>query len=214
MRRRIFFRLMAAFVVVIAVVAFSVELAISRELRPPSTVRLENALILASIFALLVAFYFAWTAARSIGSRLNAVEDFATSVGAGNLTARLNDSSLDEIGKIATALDDMATALETRFQELRTSSRQLETLLNSMQDAVIAVSREGRVEWANRRLERLVGHARVDAPVVETVRDPDFLAAVREASETKAVSTTRATSVVRSRGRSQRAAFAPARCSR
>jgi len=195
-RRRIFFRLMAAFVVVIAVIAFSIELAITRELRPPSAGRLENALILAVIFALLIAFYFSWSAARSIGSRLNTVENFASRVGRGDLTARLNDSSLDEIGKIATALDDMATALEARFQELRTSSRQLETLLNSMQDAVIAVSREGRVEWANRRLERLVGHARVDAPVVETVRDPDFLAAVREASQTKDVSSTRATSVV------------------
>ena len=195
MRRRIFFRLMAAFVVVIAVMAFSIELAITRELHPPSAIRLENALILATIFALLVAFYFSWTAARSIGSRLHAVGDFASRVGAGDLTARLNDASLDEIGKIAAVLDEMATALEARFQELRTSSRQLETLLNSMQDAVIAVSREGRVEWANRRLERLVGHVRVDAPVVETVRDPDFLAAVREASQTNAVSSARATSV-------------------
>lgn len=196
MRRRIFFRLMAAFVVVIAVVAFSVELAITRESAPSSQARLENALILAGIFALLVAFYLAWAAARSIGSRLNAVRDFALRVAGGDLTARLNDSSLDEIGKIATAFDEMAASLEARFQELRTSSRQLETLLNSMQDAVIAVSREGRVEWANRRLERLVGHARVDAPVVETVRDPDFLAAVREAAQTKQVTSTRATSVV------------------
>jgi len=187
---------MAAFVVVIAVMAFSIELAITRELHPPSATRLENALILATIFALLVAFYFSWTAARSIGSRLHAVADFASRVGAGDLTARLNAASLDEIGKIAVVLDEMATALEARFQELRTSSRQLETLLNSMQDAVLAVSSAGKVEWSNGVMKRLAyGHVRVGAPLVETMRDPDFLRAVDEALRTRQVKTARATSL-------------------
>jgi two-component system, OmpR family, phosphate regulon sensor histidine kinase PhoR len=195
-RRRIFFRLMAAFVVVIAVVAFALELAITREPGLSSRQHLENALILAAIFGLAVGFYLSWAAARLIGSRLNNISSFALRIAAGDLTARLNDASLDEIGKIAVTLDDMAEGLEARFHELRNSSRQLETLLNSMQDAVIAVSREGKVEWANRRLERLVGQsARVNAAVVETVRDPDFLSAVREAADTQAVSSARATSV-------------------
>ena len=49
-----------------------------------------------------------------------------------------------------------------------------------MQDAVIAVGADGRVQWANRGMERLVPQrARLNAPVVETVRDPEFLAAVQ-----------------------------------
>lgn len=196
MRRRVFFRLMAAFVVVIAVVAFALELAISREPGLASRPRLENALILATIFGLAVAFYLSWAAAKAIGSRLNNISAFASRIAAGDLTARVHDSSVDEVGRIAATLDDMATGLEARFRELRNSSRQLETLLNSMQDAVIAVSREGKVEWANRRLERLVGQsARVNASVVETVRDPEFLSAVREAAEKQAVTSTRSTSV-------------------
>src|SRR6202140_4560605 len=66
-----------------------------------------------------------------------------------------------------------------------------------MQDAVIAVSSDGLVQWANQPMDRLVPQpTRLNAPVVETVRDPDFLAAVKAATTTKQVKTTRATSIV------------------
>jgi two-component system phosphate regulon sensor histidine kinase PhoR len=53
------------------------------------------------------------------------------------------------------------------------------------------------VQWANQPLDRLVPqHTRLNAPVVETIRDPDFLAAVKAATTTKQVKTTRATSIV------------------
>jgi two-component system phosphate regulon sensor histidine kinase PhoR len=66
-----------------------------------------------------------------------------------------------------------------------------------MQDAVIAVSSGGLVQWANQPMDRLIPqHTRLNAPVVETIRDPDFLAAVKAATTTKQVKTTRATSIV------------------
>jgi two-component system phosphate regulon sensor histidine kinase PhoR len=46
-------------------------------------------------------------------------------------------------------------------------------------------------------MDRLVPqHTRLNAPVVETIRDPDFLAAVKAATTTKQVTTARATSIV------------------
>ena len=43
--------------------------------------------------------------------------------------------------------------------------RQLETLLNSMQDAVIAVSADGLVQWANQRMDRIsLQRVRLQAP--------------------------------------------------
>ena len=83
----------------------------------------------------------------------------------------------------AAALDKTARQVESNFAAVRTSQRQLETLLNSMQDAVIAVGADGRVQWANQRMDRLVPQrARLNAPMVETVRDPDFLATVSAAT--------------------------------
>ena len=69
-----------------------------------------------------------------------------------------------------------------------------------MEDAVIAVDPEQRVQWANQSMDRLVPqHTRLNAPVVETVRDPDFLRAVRGAIESHAVLTARATSILPAR---------------
>jgi len=69
-----------------------------------------------------------------------------------------------------------------------------------MEDAVIAVDPEQRVQWANESMDRLVPqHTRMNAPVVETVRDPDFLRAVRGAIETRSVLTARATSILPAR---------------
>jgi two-component system phosphate regulon sensor histidine kinase PhoR len=66
-----------------------------------------------------------------------------------------------------------------------------------MQDAVIAVGADGRVQWANRGMERLVlQRTRLQAPVVETVRDPQFLAAVRDATEGRTIASARAASIV------------------
>jgi two-component system, OmpR family, phosphate regulon sensor histidine kinase PhoR len=66
-----------------------------------------------------------------------------------------------------------------------------------MQDAVIAVSSDGLVRWANQPMDRLVPQrTRLNAPVVETIRDPDFLATVKAATSTKEVKTARATSIV------------------
>jgi two-component system phosphate regulon sensor histidine kinase PhoR len=87
--------------------------------------------------------------------------------------------------------------LEESFAALQTSQRLLETLLNSMQDAVIAIGADDRVQWANAAMDELVPQrTRRDALLVETVRDPDFLAAVREASELHKVSTARAASIL------------------
>ena len=132
-------------------------------------------------------------AAHLTSKRLHRIVDFADRVAAGDLTARIASGSGDEIGQVASALDKTARTLESSFVALQTSQRQLETLLNSMQDAVIAVDAEGRVQWANHGMDRLVPQrTRLNAPVVETIRDPQFLAAVRVAIDAHKVSSARA----------------------
>ncbi len=51
-----------------------------------------------------------------------------------------------------------------------------------MQEAVIAVSQDERVLWANQRMERLLpSGVRLGAPLVQSVRDPEILASVQNA---------------------------------
>ena len=149
--------------------------------------------LIASFFALLIAGGASvWTARR-----LERIVNVAARIERGDLRARVDDHPLDEIGRVAAAVDKSAEQIERSFAAVRSSQRQLETLLNSMQDAVIAISGDGLVRWANQPLDRLVPQrTRLNAPVVETIRDPDFLATVKAATTTKEVSTARATSIV------------------
>lgn len=150
-----------------------------------------------SALASFVALLIAAGASVWMSRRLERIVDVASRIEKGDLQARVNDTPMDEIGKVAAAIDKTAGQIERSFAAVRSSQRQLETLLNSMQDAVIAVSADGLVRWANQPMDRLVPQrTRLNAPVVETIRDPDFLATVNAAMTGKEVKTARATSIV------------------
>ena len=150
-----------------------------------------------SLFALVVSLLIAAAATVWISRRLQRIVDVASRIEKGDLRARVDDPHSDEIGRVATAIDKSAGQIERSFAAVRSSQRQLETLLNSMQDAVIAVSADGLVRWANQPMDRLVPQrTRLNSPVVETIRDPDCLATVKGAAESKDVKTARATSIV------------------
>ena len=159
--------------------------------------QVHRRLLLGSSIAFVIALLIAASASVWTARRLDRIVDVAVRIEQGDLHARVQDKPLDEIGRVAAAIDKTAGQVERSFAAVRSSQHQLETLLNSMQDAVIAVSSEGLVQWANQPMDRLVPqHTRLNAPVVETIRDPDFLAAVKAATTTKQVKTTRATSIV------------------
>ena len=154
-------------------------------------------LLWGSALAFLIALLIAAAASVWTSRRLERIVDVAARIERGDLRARVDDTPLDEIGRVAAAIDKTAGQVERSFAAVRSSQHQLETLLNSMRDAVIAVSAGGLVQWANQPMDRLVRqHTRLNAPVVETIRDPDFLAAVKAATTNKEVKTARATSIV------------------
>jgi two-component system phosphate regulon sensor histidine kinase PhoR len=162
--------------------------------------QIHRRLLWGSAIALVVALFVAGVASVWTSRRLERIVEVAARIEQGDLHARVEDSPLDEIGRVAAAIDKSASQVERSFAAVRSSQRQLETLLNSMQDAVIAVSADGMVQWANQPMDRLVPQrTRLQAPVVETIRDPDFLAAVKAATLTKDVKTARATSIVAGR---------------
>jgi len=159
---------------------------------------IRRTLARASLLAVLVAIILSAFAARSVERRLRQIVGFAERVAAGDLAARVTDYGSDEISQVATSLDATARKLQESFAAVEDGRNQLETLLNSMEDAVIAVSPDRKVQWANGVMRRYVsGAVRLQAPVVETIRDPEFLRVVEEALQNRTTRTTRAGSVVR-----------------
>jgi len=158
--------------------------------------RIGHNLLEASLISIVLALMLAFVAAQSIGRRLQRITDFAERVAAGDLSARIQEESSDEIAHVATALDKTARKLEEGFRTIENNRQTLETLLNSMQEAVIAVSQDERVLWANERIERLVPSGiRLGAPLVQSVRDPEILTSVSTALVSRDVTRARAAKI-------------------
>ncbi len=69
-------------------------------------------------------------------------------------------------------------------------------MLDSMQEAVVAITPEGFVRWSNAVMQRMAGtQIRVGRPLVHSARDPDLLACVKGALENGEVHTGRASSL-------------------
>jgi two-component system phosphate regulon sensor histidine kinase PhoR len=165
---------------------------------PLSAIKEVNAevrknLIKGSLLAMLVALLLAALASRAISRRLRAIMVFAEKIAAGDLSARVEATdSPDEIGMVAAALDRTAKRLEQSFREVELSRQELETVLNSMQEGVIATAADGRVVWANRRMQELLpSGVRIGSPLVETLRDPNLLRATEDARRSGTAKTER-----------------------
>ena len=155
------------------------------------------ALFWGSLSAFLFAVLVAGIASHYVGLRLQRIVQFAERVASGDLAARIASSSRDEIGQVAAALDKTTRRVEESYEKVQTSQRELETLLNSMQDAVIAVDADGHVQWANRGMNRLLMRPpRLNAPLIDSVRDPEFLAAIQEAVRDQVATTARSSTIV------------------
>lgn len=95
--------------------------------------------------------------------------------------------------------------LEQAEEQLRHSAAsrgELESLFDSMQDAVVAVDAAGRIQWANESMRMLfpspaaIGVVRVGRALVQTIRDPEVLRCMGEALGTREAAEGRATSVL------------------
>jgi two-component system, OmpR family, phosphate regulon sensor histidine kinase PhoR len=137
----------------------------------------------------------AWVALR-ISWRLHRIMDFARRVAAGDLTARLDNTGEDELTPLEAALNQTAERIGQDITELESSRRELAVILDSMQEAVVAITAEGQVRWSNAVMQRIAGtQIRPGRSLVHSVRDPELLTCVRSAMEGRELCFGRASSL-------------------
>jgi len=158
--------------------------------------RLGREALWSGLIALAVALPLAAWAAKGVSERLKRVVDFARRIAQGDLNARLVQSGGDELAAMEAALNQTAERLGQNFAEIESGRHELAAMLDSMQEAVVAVTAEGFVRWSNAVMQRIAGtEIRAGRPLVHFVRDPDLLACVRGALEAREVRSGRANSL-------------------
>ncbi|HEV3151402.1 MAG TPA: ATP-binding protein [Acidobacteriaceae bacterium] len=157
---------------------------------------LRRDILFASLLSLFLATMLAAVMAHSVAQRMARIVAFAQRIAAGDLSARIEEGSLDELSAVARALDVTASRLESTFHSLESSRRELTALLDSMQEGVIAVTPNGLVSWSNASIARLTQQPiREGRALVQTIRDPDVLVCVATALRERTVARARATAV-------------------
>jgi two-component system phosphate regulon sensor histidine kinase PhoR len=157
---------------------------------------LRRGIVLASLFSLVVATLLAALLAQRAATRLARIVVFANRIASGDLTARVEEGNLDEISAVAHALDVTASRLEQSFHALESSRSELTALLDSMQEAVIAINPQGQVSWCNAVMQRIaVSPVQEGRALVHSIRDPDVLSSVAAALTQRQASRRRAISV-------------------
>ncbi|HEY1965113.1 MAG TPA: ATP-binding protein [Acidobacteriaceae bacterium] len=157
---------------------------------------LRRDILFASLLSFLLATMLAAVMSHSVAQRMARIVAFAQRIAAGDLSARIEEGSLDELSAVARALDVTASRLESTFHSLESSRRELTALLDSMQEGVIAVTPAGLVSWSNASIARLTQQPiREGRALVQTIRDPDVLVCVATALRERTVARARATAV-------------------
>jgi two-component system, OmpR family, phosphate regulon sensor histidine kinase PhoR len=134
--------------------------------------------------------------ARRFGRSQKRISLFAGRVAAGDLSARVDEGDLTEISAVARSLDTAAARLQKSFDGLERNRRQLTALLDSMQEAVIAINVQGQVAWCNAVTRRIAfTPVQEGRALVHSVRDPDVLSSVEAALTLREVRRARATSI-------------------
>jgi two-component system phosphate regulon sensor histidine kinase PhoR len=158
----------------------------ARALPPRATTQaVREMVLLAGLIALCVAGFVTALIARSIGQPIREMSDAADALGRGQLSRRVRSRRRDELGALASAIDQMADQLVERYEAVRREEGRLRTILDAMDEGVLVTDREGRIVLTNAALINLAGEELEGRTAVEAIRSAELHEAVREAAREK-----------------------------
>ena len=199
MTPKVFTKLLSLLVLLLVLHTLVMELVFHRLIEHSAGVELHllgREALWSGLIALAVAIpVAAWVAGR-ISARLQRVVSFARSIADGDLSARLIQPGDDELSSMEAALNETAEHLGKSFAEIENQRQELAVMLDSMQEAVVAITPEGYVRWSNAVMQQIAGtQIHPGRTLVHSVRDPAVLACVRGALEDREVAFGRASSL-------------------
>jgi two-component system phosphate regulon sensor histidine kinase PhoR len=133
---------------------------------------------IALVAALAGAALIAWAVSGRIGARVRAIAAAARRYQAGDLSAPRADFGADELGAVATALDESVHEIGRRLTEIARDRARMTAMLGSMTEGVIVIDTAGTLQVINDAARRMLDldDAAVGRHYLEATRHP----AIRE----------------------------------
>ena len=138
--------------------------------------RILTIALLSIIIGMVGSFFFSSRLTRPIRSLNSSIQSLAS----GNLRARAEISTGDEVQQLADAFNSMAESLEQSQRALTTAKNFNENIIRSSISMLIVISPEGYITFVNRSVVQLLGYAQdeivglpLDRILVEPVHPDD-----------------------------------------
>ncbi len=143
----------------------------------------QNATRLVLLFSLLsgiIVFSAAFLVSRHLSTSLRAMNEAVEDISQGNFKRRVQHSSDDELGMLATSLNDMSQHLEQTIKEISEVKNRLEVVLNNTVNGVLMINPEGRIMYINPVAYALLGLEKdvADRPHVEVINNYELVASI------------------------------------
>jgi two-component system phosphate regulon sensor histidine kinase PhoR len=136
--------------------------------------------LLIAFIAAGISLYVSRRISRPIEKMKQGAEHFAR----GDLLYRLPETDLEEIGSLADALNQMAAQLDDRIKTIINQRNELEAILSSMEEGVIAFDRDEQIisinQAAARIFEKTPKHM-LNRSIQEVIRNPELQQFVTQA---------------------------------
>jgi len=117
----------------------------------------RNITIGTGLTTVLLLFIIAYVLSNSFTQPIIVLEKYARSLEKGKFDEPLKLGSHDEIESLGNAFNSMADQIKEREKNLIDGKRQMETMIQSLSDGVIAVDSQYRIILCNASAERLLG---------------------------------------------------------
>lgn len=135
-------------------------------------------LVLAFIFSLILSFGFA----NRVSKPLRQIMQIGKSMSKGDFTQRTKIKTRDEIGELGDILNQMSDELSQKIAQISEEKSQLDSILSSMVEGVLAVDSSGRVLLVNKTLSQVfnLSSANYGKLYYEVIRNPELNQFIQE----------------------------------
>lgn len=139
-----------------------------------ASAKVEIALV--SVLTFILAVACGHTISAGISRRLDRFRRAVQVIGWGDLTTRVDLSSRDELGDLATAFNAMTDDLHRSHTELLDARNYLDDIIHSLMDSLIVATPDGKIEQVNAATCTLLGYDSepVGLPLSAIIPDPPF----------------------------------------